>query len=110
MLWLWLFLRGGWLGHGGAVLVGLFACGLHQLIFHPLFVAPFILQLFLDRRLRVALFYTVSYAAICLFWTRYFSLVISTAGVPTSQAAQAPQACGGKPRISPARSTSADLA
>jgi hypothetical protein len=91
MVWLWLHLRGGRLGHAGAVVVGFLACGLHQLIFHPLFVAPFILQLFAERRFRLALFYTVGYAAICLFWTQYWSLVIHIAGVPPSPAGPAAQ-------------------
>jgi len=68
LVWLWLFLRGGWLGHAGALAVGFLACGLHQLPFHPLFVAPFVAQLWLERRWRAAALYTVAYAAICLFW------------------------------------------
>ena len=50
LAWLWLFLRGGKLGHGGAIAVGFLATGIHQLVFHPLFVAPFILQLLVHRR------------------------------------------------------------
>ena len=43
LAWLWLFLRGGVVGHSLAIAVGALACGLHQLVFHPLFVAPFAL-------------------------------------------------------------------
>lgn len=74
LVWLWLFLRGGRLGHGGALVVGFLAGGLHQLVFHPLFVAPFVLQLGLERRWRVATLYTVAYAGICLFWVNYDAL------------------------------------
>lgn len=87
MSWLWLFLRGGRLGHAGAILTGFLACGLHQLIFHPLFVAPFILQLWLDRRWRMAAGYTLAYAGICLFWTLYWPLMMSFVGVARETAA-----------------------
>ena len=81
MTWLWLFIRGGRLGHAGAIAVGVLACGLHQLIFHPLFVAPFILQLWLDRRWRAALAYTVAYGLICLFWVSYWPIMLRIVGV-----------------------------
>jgi hypothetical protein len=74
LAWLWLFLRGGRLGHGGAIVVGFLATGLHQLVFHPLFAAPFVLQLWLDRRWRLASVYTLAYAAICGFWIEYWQL------------------------------------
>jgi hypothetical protein len=74
LVWLWLFLRGGRLGHLGALLVGFLACGLHQLAFHPLFVAPFVLQLWLERRWSAAILYTVAYAGFCLFWINYDGL------------------------------------
>lgn len=74
LVWLWLFLRGGRLGHAGALAVGFLACGLHQLVFHLLFVAPFVLQLGLERRWRVVALYAVAYAGICLFWIDYEAL------------------------------------
>jgi hypothetical protein len=80
LAWLWLFLRGGRLGHGGALAVGFLACGLHQLAFHALFAAPFVLQLWLHRRWRLAALYTVAYAAICLFWTDYAPLSLAAQG------------------------------
>jgi hypothetical protein len=80
LVWLWLFLRGGFLGHAGAILVGFLACGLHQLIFHPLFAAPFVLQLWLERRWRLGIVYTIAYATICLFWSLYWPLALSIAG------------------------------
>ncbi len=86
LVWLWLFLRGGRLGHAGALIVAFLACGLHQLIFHPLFAAPFVLQLWLDRRWRLALVYTLGYAAIGLFWVFYCPLALALAGVAPAAA------------------------
>jgi hypothetical protein len=80
LAWLWLFLRGGRLGHVGAMAIGFFAAGLHQLLFHPLFAGPFVLQLWLDRRWRLAGAYTVAYAAICGFWVEYWQLELGWVG------------------------------
>ena len=80
LVWLWLFLIDRWWGHVGAIVVGGFACGLHQLAFHPLFVAPFILQLWLDRRWRLGALYTIAYAGICFFWLDYANLAARTVG------------------------------
>lgn len=92
LVWLWLFLRGGRLGHAGALVVGCLACGLHQLAFHPLFVAPFVAQLWLERRWRAAVLYTVAYAAICLFWVEYWQIAIAVTDtgsvLPATAAAQ----------------------
>ncbi len=41
LVWLWLFLRDTRSSHGAAMLVGFLATGLHQVVFHPPFVAPF---------------------------------------------------------------------
>jgi hypothetical protein len=81
LAWLWLFLRGGKLGHAGAIGVGFLATGIHQLIFHPIFVAPFVLQLWLRRRWGLGSLYTLAYAAICLFWIEYWPLASWASGV-----------------------------
>ena len=92
LAWLWLFLRGGRLGHGAAIAVGFLAAGLHQVLFHPLFVAPFVWQLWLDRRWRLAAVYTLAYAAICGFWIEFPQLELrwlgeaASAGAPTASA------------------------
>lgn len=86
LAWLWLFLRGGRLGHAGAIAVGFLATGLHQLLFHPLFVAPFVLQLWLDRRWRLAGLYTIAYALIGLFWTEWFQLDMRLVGISPAAA------------------------
>ena len=77
LVWLWLFLRGGKLDHAGAAIVALVACGLHQLAFHPLFAAPFVLQLVVDRRWRSAGFYIAAYAFVGLFWVFYWTMILN---------------------------------
>jgi hypothetical protein len=78
LLWLTLFLRRDRASVVAALAVAFAACGLHQLIFHPLFAAPFIAQLWLERRLRRAIAYTVGYGAIGLFWASYWRLALSS--------------------------------
>lgn len=81
LVWLWLFLRGGVLGHGGAVAVTVLACGLHQVVFHPLFACPFVLQLWAARRWRLAALYTAAFAAACLGWILYWQLMLGHYGL-----------------------------
>jgi hypothetical protein len=88
LAWLWLFLRGGRLGHAGALVIGFLATGLHQLAFHPMFAAPFVLQLWLDRRWRLAGLYTLAYAAIGLFWIEYWSIEMRLMGEAAEDARQ----------------------
>jgi hypothetical protein len=81
LVWLWLFLRDDGVGHAGAMLVGVLATGLHQLAFHPLFVAPFIVSLWFKDRRPLAVIYAVAYALICLFWASYPQLALSYSGM-----------------------------
>lgn len=83
LVWLWLFLRNDKIGHAGAIGVGFFASGLHQLIFHPLFALPFILGLLEQRRRRLFLVYAVGYGVICLFWMAYWQLILDLKGLPS---------------------------
>jgi hypothetical protein len=76
MLWLWLFLRDDRPSQAAAVLVAFAACGLHQVVFHPLFAAPFVAQLWLGRRWGRAVFHTLAYAVIGLFWISYWRLFL----------------------------------
>ncbi len=87
LAWLWLHLRGGKAGDAGALVIGFLATGLHQLVFHPMFAAPFVLQLWLDRRWRVAAAYTLAYAAICLFWLELSPLALAWQGGSVGHAA-----------------------
>lgn len=68
LLWLWLFLRDRRGSDLAALAVGFVGTGLHQPLFHPLFVAPFLVLLLLDRRWsRLALF-AGFYALAAAFW------------------------------------------
>jgi hypothetical protein len=78
LVWLWLFMRNRWWGHVAAVAVAFVASGLHQVAFHPLFAAPFVLSLLTTRRWSLAIFYGGTYACIVLFWMLYWSLLIGT--------------------------------
>jgi hypothetical protein len=89
LIWLWLFLRNTALSHVAALAVGFLATGLHQIVFHPLFVAPFVLQLLIERRWRLTAFYTVGYAAIGIFWILYGQLALKSAGIAPDAAATA---------------------
>lgn len=80
LVWLWLFLQPGWAAQVGAVAVAALACGLHQVVFHPLFAAPFVLGLWASRRWGRAAFYTAAYAVIGLFWILYWRLVLPGGG------------------------------
>ncbi len=92
LVWLWLFLRGGRLGHIGAILVAFLATGLHQFVFHPLFAAPFIAELLFARRWRLALTYIAAYGLICGFWIGYWRFAFAFLG--HTGAATGPAAMG----------------
>jgi len=68
MVWLWLFLLDRRGSDIAALAVGMLATGLHQPLFHPLFVAPFLLLLIARRVWWRALLFTFFYAVIGLFW------------------------------------------
>ena len=80
LVWLWLFLRGGVPGHIGAAIVGALACGLHQIVFHPLFAAPFIALTLLQRRWGLAAFYLGVYAAAGIGWILYWQALVAFTG------------------------------
>lgn len=84
LLWLALYLRGGPLAHALAMTIGFLTIGLHQPIFHPLFVGPILLGLLWQRRFRLFSIYAVVYAASLLFWFSYPVLVIDALGLERS--------------------------
>ena len=68
LLWMRLFLADRRRADVAALVVGFIGTGLHQPLFHPLFVAPFLVMLACERRwARLALFVPV-YGVIGLFW------------------------------------------
>jgi hypothetical protein len=89
MVWLWLFLRDTRASHVMAAGVAFVACGLHQVVFHPLFAAPFVVALMLARRWKLATYYAAVYGVIGLFWVLYWSLVLRLANVPAAPSAHA---------------------
>ena len=95
LLWLWLFLGDARSSHAGAILVGFLATGLHQLVFHPLFAAPFVFSLYRQRRIRLALAYTLSYAGIGLFWISYWKIGLALASLGAPGALPEAAAIGG---------------
>jgi hypothetical protein len=76
LVWLAAFLRGGKAGHSVAIATGFVATGLHQLVFHPFFVAPFLLWRLRQGQWRLVLGYSLAYAAIVLWWA-VFPLIVS---------------------------------
>lgn len=89
LTWLWLFLRKSRWAQVAAALVAFCATGLHQIVFHPLFAAPFVLQLWWERRWRKAAFHSVAYGCIGLFWLSYWRLMLGSQGFSPLAAAAA---------------------
>lgn len=77
-LWLACFLRGGRGGHGAAIIVGLFASGLHQVHFHITFVFGFVLWLATERRYGLALLYAASCVAYWDIWNSAYPALLNT--------------------------------
>lgn len=68
LCWLWLFLRRNKWADAGALIVAFLAVGLHQPHPHPLFVAPILLFLLVERDWRRAGFFFLGYSLIGAFW------------------------------------------
>ncbi|MBC2653291.1 hypothetical protein [Novosphingobium aerophilum] len=71
LVWLALFLRGTRAGHAGALITGFLATGIHQPVFHPLFVLPFLDLLRRQRRWTVLGAYVAGYLVIGLAWAAW---------------------------------------
>ncbi len=95
MLWMWFFLRDAPWSHAGAIVIGFLASGLHQLVFHPLFAAPFIFSLYRQKRFGLALVYALSYAGIGLFWISYWKIALTLQAIAAPAAAPSAAAIGG---------------
>jgi len=83
LIWLAAFLRGGRWGHAVAIGIGFIATGLHQMVFHPLFVAPFLIWRLREGHWRLVLVYAVAYGAIVAWWMAYPMLAALETGVGT---------------------------
>lgn len=89
LVWLAAFLRGGKVWNPVAIVTGFVAVGLHQLVFHPLFVAPFLLWKLREGEWKVVLLYACAYAAICLWWIYYPLMVSPLVAAPAAHASDA---------------------
>lgn len=96
LIWLAAFLRGGRFGVALAILTGFVATGLHQVAFHPFFVAPFLLWRLTQGQWKTVLIYGAAYGAIVLWWAYYPIL----AGHEVASIAQQPKNSGLAERIS----------
>ena len=77
LAWLWLALHDRPWSRAAAVAVSFVACGLHQMIFHPLFVLPFLPWLWLTGRRRIAILYGLAVMLSGLFWLNYWSIALA---------------------------------
>lgn len=68
LVWLRLFLANRRGADIAALAIGAFATGLHQPLFHPLFVMPFGILLLVQREWSRALLIGIGYALIGMFW------------------------------------------
>jgi hypothetical protein len=78
LVWLSLFLRGTFWSHVLASVVGFLAIGLHQIVFHPLFAAPFLAALALGwfGKRSALIPYLVSYSIALAIWSMWWELSI----------------------------------
>lgn len=81
LVWLAAFLRGGKIGHGIAIITAFIAVGLHQLAFHPLFAAPFLLWRMRQGDWRIVLLYGMAYFAIVGWWFSYPGMTATATGI-----------------------------
>ena len=84
LLWLRLFMADRPACDGAAVFTGFVATGLHQPLFHPMFIAPFLFLLFIEKRWARLLSFMIGYGAVCLFWLLWPLLIHSLMTGPNS--------------------------
>lgn len=84
LLWLALFQRDRRISDFAALAAGFIATGLHQPVFHPLFVAPWLALLLVERRWGRATCFAMGYAAIGLFWLGWPAWIGSLVTTPAS--------------------------
>lgn len=84
LVWLRLFLEDRRRTDLAAIALGLLATGLHQPLFHPLFVASFLLRLLRERRFARLGLFAGAYLAIGLFWMSWPLLTRSLVTGPGS--------------------------
>lgn len=80
LIWLWLFLLDRRRYDITALLVGFIGTGLHQPLFHPMFVAPFLALLLHGRNWPRLALYVLGYAVIGAFWASWPGWMVALAG------------------------------
>jgi hypothetical protein len=90
LLWLCLFLIDRRGTDMAMLLVGFVATGLHQPLFHPMFVAPFLLLVLLQRRWSRLGLFIAGYAVICAFWLTWPHYIHTLVSAPGPAFAPAP--------------------
>ncbi len=101
LVWLAFFLRGDRWGYLATMIIGSWAIGLHQIVFHPLFAGPLILTLIPQKRWALFAAYAVVYGASLLFWISYPTFVMDAAGIAAAQGSGAGSAGFIQERIVP---------
>lgn len=81
LVWLMLFLRDRPWAHALAMIISVWAIGLHEPPFHPLFAGPLLLWRLAQRRYVLFAVWTAVFVAALLFWIEYPALAISAAGM-----------------------------
>lgn len=81
LAWLWLFLHRNWRAQAAAAAVPLLAVGLHQVVFFPLFAAPFLVDAWLGQRRAVAVFQAIAIGTSFLFWSAYDTVLYTALGI-----------------------------
>lgn len=91
LCWLWLVLRRAWWADVSALALGFFAVGLHQIHYHPLFAAPILLLVLLERNWRRAAFFALGYLMIGLFWQwwTYWNAALAAGGAVSADSVHA---------------------
>lgn len=82
LVWLWLFLQRRPASHAGAIALGFLATGLHQPLFHPVFVAPFLDLLRREKRWSLLAVYVLCYGAFGLFWLSWPGWISAHGSLP----------------------------
>jgi len=85
LVWLWLFLRDERRADVAAIVVGMVATGLHQPLFHPMFVAPWLALLLADKRWGRLALYGLAYGAIGAFWLWWPHVTLGLVSGPDSK-------------------------
>lgn len=81
LVWLAAFLRSGRVGNSIAIIAGFLAVGLHQIVFHPIFAAPFLIWRLRDGQRGLVFIYGAAYLCILGWWAMYPHLVTHSTGV-----------------------------